>query len=94
MAAKLKNMRWKLLQRGSRVRGQARVRLQGLLASKLATGRAWQLKESFDHFWKYTTMWWGGAYLDGWIERAMRSPRLRKDTHRHDAASRILAELG
>lgn len=73
MAAKLKNMRWKLLRRGSRVRGQARVRLQGLLASKLATGRAWQLKESFDHFWKYTTMWWGGAYLDGWIERAMRS---------------------
>lgn len=73
LAAKLKKMRWKLLRRGSRVRGQARIRLQGLLASKLATGRAWQLKESFDHFWDYTTSWWGGAYLDAWIKRAMRS---------------------
>ena len=61
LAAKLKKMRWKLLRRGRRVRGRARARLQGLLASKLATGRAWQLKESFDHFWNYTTMWWGGA---------------------------------
>lgn len=73
VAAKLKKMRWKLLRRGSRVRGRARARLQGLLASKLATGRAWQLKESFDHFWNYTTMWWGGAYLDAWIKRALRS---------------------
>ena len=73
LAAKLKKMRWKLLRRGSRVRGRARDRLQGLLASKLATGRAWQLKESFEPFWKYTTMWWGGAFLDAWIERAMRS---------------------
>jgi transposase len=73
LAAKLKKMRWKLLRRGSRVRGRARGKLQSLLASKLATGRAWQLKESFEPFWKYTTMWWGGAYLDAWIQRAMRS---------------------
>ena len=45
LAAKLKKMRWQLLRRGSRVRGQARIKLHGLLASKMATGRAWDLKE-------------------------------------------------
>jgi len=73
LAAKLKKMRWKLLRRGSRVRGQARVKLQGLLASKMATGRAWDLKECFDHFWHYKTMLWAGAFLDSWIQRVMRS---------------------
>ena len=47
IAARLKNMRWKLLRRGSRVRGQARIKLLGLLESKMATGRAWDLKECF-----------------------------------------------
>jgi len=73
LAAKLKKMRWKLLQRGSRVRGHARAKLQGLLASKMATGRAWELKESFDHFWHYTTVLWAGAFLEAWTNRAMRS---------------------
>ena len=73
LAAKLKKMRWKLLQRGSRVRGHARAKLQGLLASKMATGRAWELKESFDHFWHYKTVLWAGAFLEAWTNRAMRS---------------------
>jgi len=34
------------------------------------------------------------AHLKQTVERAERSPRLRKDTHRHDAATRILRELG
>ena len=73
LAAKLKKMRWKLLRRGSRVRGQARLKLQGLLASKMATGRAWDLKECFDHFWHYKTVLWAGAFLESWTKRAMRS---------------------
>lgn len=73
IAAKLKKMRWKLLRRGSRVRGQARVKLHGLLQSKLATGRAWDLKECFGHFWKYKSFTWAGGFLDYWTERAMRS---------------------
>ena len=40
LAEKLKKMRWKLLRKGSRVRGRAGRRLCGLLQSKLATGRA------------------------------------------------------
>ncbi len=73
MAAKLKKMRWKLLRRGSRVRGQARVKLWGLLESKMATGRAWDLKECFDYFWHYKSISWAGGFLDYWTERAMRS---------------------
>jgi len=73
IAAKLKKMRWKLLRRGSRVRGQARIKLWGLLESKLATGRAWDLKECFEHFWHYKSIYWAGGFLDYWTERAMRS---------------------
>lgn len=72
-AGRLKNMRWSLLRRGSRVRGQARQKLNALLASKLATARAWELKEAFRHFWHYKSVLWAGAFLDYWCYRAMRS---------------------
>jgi transposase len=72
-AQKLKHMRWPLLRKGSRVRGKARSRLNALLASKLATARAWELKEAFSQFWKYKSLLWAGGFLDAWCERAMRS---------------------
>jgi transposase len=72
-AKRLKNMRWSLLRKGSRVRGHAREKLNALLASKLATARAWELKEVFLHFWKYTSPLWASAFLDYWCQRAMRS---------------------
>src|SRR6266498_5702570 len=72
-AAKLKKMRWKLLRRGNRVRGQAKLRLYGLLRSKLATGRAWMLKETFQDFWRYRSLTWASAFLDVWCTRALRS---------------------
>ena len=72
-AQRLKNMRWSLLRRGNRVRGRARQRLNALLASKLATARAWELKEAFAHFWQYQSVTWAGAFLDYWCFRAMRS---------------------
>lgn len=70
---KLKHMRWVLLRRGSRVQGKARRKLKSLLASKLATGRAWMLKETFGHFWKYKSIPWAAAFLDYWCQRAARS---------------------
>lgn len=73
IAARLKKMRWTLLRRGRRVRGKARNKLNSLLSSKLATARAWVLKDSFEHFWTYKSFLWGGAFLDYWTERAMRS---------------------
>ena len=72
-AQQLKHTRWTLLRRGSRVRGKARQKLQALLASKLQTARAWELKETFAHFWKYRSLTWAGAFLDYWTWRAMRS---------------------
>ena len=72
-AKRLKKMRWKLLKRGSRVRGQARVKLYRLVFSKLATGRAWILKETFEHFWSYKSLMWAEAFLDYWCSRAIRS---------------------
>jgi transposase len=73
VAEKLKKMRWKLLRRGSRVRGRAKRRLCGLLNSKLATGRAWMLKETFQDFWRYCSLTWASAFLEVWSTRALRS---------------------
>jgi transposase len=72
-AERLKHMRWPLLRRGSRVRGRARQKLNALLASKLATARAWELKEIFSHLWQYKSVIWAGAFLDYWCSRAIRS---------------------
>jgi transposase len=68
-AQQLKHMRWSLLRRGSRVRGRARQKLRALLASKLATARAWDLKETFRYFWHYKSPIWAGAFLDYWCYR-------------------------
>jgi len=72
-ADQLKGMRWKLLRRGSRVRGKARQQLNDLAASKLATARAWILKETFQPFWRYRSTTWAGYFLSVWTERALRS---------------------
>jgi transposase len=72
-AARLKSMRWKLLRRGHRVRGKARSQLHALAASKLATARAWILKETFEPFWKYRSVTWASYFLDVWTQRALRS---------------------
>lgn len=73
LADKLKNMRWKLLRRGSKVRGRARQQLNGLFGAKLATARAWMLKETFRDFWRYRSVYWASAFLQVWTERALRS---------------------
>ena len=73
LAKRLKRMRWHLLKRGSRVRGRARVKLRALVDSKLATARAWELKECFEYFWHYRSFIWAGAFLDVWCARARRS---------------------
>jgi transposase len=61
-AQQLKHMRWPLLRRHSRVRGRARQKLNAPLASKLATARAWELKDCFAHFWQYHSVIWAGAF--------------------------------
>jgi len=72
-AERLKNMRWKLLRRHSRVRGRARRELSRLLNTKLATARAWALKDLFEHFWSYKSLRCPGEFLEYWTWRALRS---------------------
>ena len=77
-----------------RVRGRARQKLEALLASKLTTARAWELKETFSHIWSYKSVIWAGAFLDYWCFRAMRSPAADEESCSHAAPSRgTLAEL-
>jgi transposase len=90
LAARLKKMRWSLLRKGSRVRGQVRIKINGILASKMETGRAWELKDCFDYFWHYKSVTWAGGFLDYWTERAMRSrlepmKRVARMLRKHDA---------
>jgi transposase len=73
MAERLKNMRWTLLRRSSRVRGRARGQLGRLLNSPLATARAWMLKDLFEHFWTYKSVTGAGHFLEFWTWRALRS---------------------
>jgi len=72
-ADRLKNLRWKLLRRHSRVRGRARRQLDQLLKTKLATARAWALKDLFEHFWTYKSPRCAGDFLEFWTWRALRS---------------------
>jgi transposase len=72
-AQRLKKICWQLLRRGSRVRGQARTKLHQIVRSKLATGRAWILKEAFQHFWTYRSTRHAAAFLQSWTTRALRS---------------------
>jgi len=72
-AERLKHMRWKLLRRGSRVRGRAKRELGRLLNTKLMTARAWALKDLFEHFWTYKSVKYAGWFLDFWTWRALRS---------------------
>lgn len=89
-AQRLKKMRWQLLRRGSRVRGQAKIKLHQIVRSKLATGRAWVLKEALQHFWTYHSTRCAAAFLHCWCHRALRSRlepmrKVARMLRRHDA---------
>jgi transposase len=70
---RLKRMRWPLLKKRSRVRGHARAKLYSLVRAKLATGRAWILKEVFQPFWTYRSPFHARIFLHAWCTLAMRS---------------------
>src|ERR1019366_2416508 len=53
--------------------GQPHKKLDAPLARKRAAARAWELKETFFHFWGYRSVTWAGAFLDYWCYRALRS---------------------
>jgi transposase len=72
-AKRIKGLRWTILRRFSRVRGRARQALTRMMSTRLATGRAWQLKEAFLHFWSYRSTRCAREFLCAWVSRAKRS---------------------
>jgi transposase len=72
-AKRIKGLRWTILRRFSRVRGRARQALTRMMSTRLATGRAWQLKEAFLHFWSYRSTRCAREFLRAWVSRAKRS---------------------
>ena len=72
-AQRIKGLRWTILRRSSRVRGRARQALTRMMNTRLATGRAWQLKEAFLHFWSYRSTRCACEFLRAWVSRAKRS---------------------
>jgi transposase len=69
----VKRGRFTLLKRRSRVRGKARTKLNSMLKALKRTSRAWELKESFRHFWSYKSPTWAAGFLQVWTESALRS---------------------
>jgi transposase len=69
----LKRTRWCFLKRPENLTDNQAQKLSDVLAYDLRAVRAYLLKESFDGFWRYTSPWWAGWYLDKWCARAMRS---------------------
>ena len=49
------------------------VRLSELLGLNLPIIRAYLMKEDFERFWDYRSVYWAGRFLDEWCVRAMRS---------------------
>jgi transposase len=71
--AALTKTRWVLLKRKHNLTSKQRGRLRELLTWNLRTVRAYLLKEEFQHFWTYTTVWAGRRFLATWTRQALRT---------------------
>jgi len=69
----LKHSRWCLLKRPENLTDKQSTKLSDLMRYDLKSIRAYLLKDSFQMLWEYKSYHWAGVFLDGWIERAMRS---------------------
>jgi transposase len=71
--AVLKHSRWCFLKREENLTDKQQVKLDDLLQYDLKSVRGYLLKQSFQLLWDYTSPYWAGRFLDGWVARAMRS---------------------
>jgi transposase len=69
----LTKTRWLLLKAKKNLQSWQRTRLRDLVKINLRTVRAYLLKEQFQRFWTYTTVWGGRRFLAKWTTMAMRS---------------------
>jgi len=71
--AVLTGSRWCLLKRPENCTENQTTKLQELVAINLKTVRAYLLKEDFQRFWDYKSVWWATKFMDDWCNRTMRS---------------------
>lgn len=69
----LTGSRWCLLKRPENCTENQATKLQELVAINLKTVRAYLLKEDFQRFWDYKSVWWASKFMDDWCNRTMRS---------------------
>lgn len=69
----LKNTKYCFLKNPENMTDKQEVRLKDVLQYDLKSVRAYQLRESFQLFWTYTSPYWAEWYLKKWCTRAMRS---------------------
>ena len=71
--AVLTGSRWCLLKRPENCTENQTTKLQELVVINLKTVRAYLLKEDFQRFWDYKSVWWATKFMDDWCNRTMRS---------------------
>lgn len=71
--AVLTGSRWCLLKRPENCTESQAGKLKELVAINLKTVRAYLLKEDFQRFWDYKSVWWATKFMDDWCKRTMRS---------------------
>ena len=69
----LKNSRWLLLKKPSKLTVWQNAKLSELLRYNLKSIRAYILKEDFQQFWSYATPGWAEKFLDNWCRKTMLS---------------------
>jgi transposase len=69
----LKKSRWLFLKRKKNLKEKQSARLAEILNHNLKTVRSYLLKEEFQIFWEYQSVWWAGRFLDEWCKKTMRS---------------------
>jgi len=69
----LTGSRWCLLKRPENCTESQAVKLKELVAINLKTVRSYLLKEDFQRFWNYKSVWWATNFMDDWCKRTMRS---------------------
>ena len=69
----LRHTKYCFLKNPENLTDKQQVKLDDVLEYDLKSVRAYQLKESFQLFWSYTSPYWAEWYLEKWCARAMRS---------------------
>ena len=69
----LKHTKYCFLKNPENLTEKQELKLDDVLQYRLKSVRAYQLKESFQLFWDYTSPYWAEWYLKKWCTRAMRS---------------------